>query len=193
MKDEIQIKAELIEYQHDAMIEFYKTYNRLFVNKVLLRLCESCFPLFPPSLANFVLSERRPDARVRNVVIRLDRKAYPNLWQFYKDLPYGARSTVIVNVLNRFVQIADANKQLMESAYWGTLSDEGPGLTPSQEAAAAPAPAAEGSHSSMHESQPVALPEGEAKHQEEPVKMEASQVSQESEADDPLENFKVSL
>lgn len=39
-KDVVQIKAELYEHQHDALMTFYDTYPRLFVNKLLLRLCE---------------------------------------------------------------------------------------------------------------------------------------------------------
>jgi hypothetical protein len=40
MKDKVQIKASVIAGHHDALIEFYGRFNRLFVNKLLLKLCE---------------------------------------------------------------------------------------------------------------------------------------------------------
>ena len=40
MKDTVQIKAGLVAGQHDALIDFYGRFNRLFVNKLLLKLCE---------------------------------------------------------------------------------------------------------------------------------------------------------
>ena len=35
MKDTVQIKAGLVAGQHDALIDFYGRFNRLFVNKLL--------------------------------------------------------------------------------------------------------------------------------------------------------------
>lgn len=50
MKDVIQVKTELVEHQHDALLQFYKDYPRLYVSTVLLRLGESCLPSYPQHL-----------------------------------------------------------------------------------------------------------------------------------------------
>ena len=53
MKDTVQIKAGLVAGQHDALIDFYGRFNRLFVNKLLLKLCEGVIQDYEPSLALF--------------------------------------------------------------------------------------------------------------------------------------------
>ncbi|MCF5374177.1 hypothetical protein [Pseudomonas syringae] len=118
MKDVVMIRLTLIEDQHDALITFYDTYHRLYVNKLLLMLCEGCLPLWPPTLAHFETTAPLTGARERKIVIRLSRDRYPIFWKFYKDLPYGARSVVIINLMNRYAQLAEADKRLMDSIYW---------------------------------------------------------------------------
>lgn len=124
MKDTIQIKTELVQFQHDALLDFYKTYPRLIVNKLLLRLCEGCLPLYPPTLANFVFTEPMPSAERRSVVIRIQKAEFPSLWQFYTDLPHGARAYVMVNVFNSYVQHAETDRGVLEKAYWKRLTPE---------------------------------------------------------------------
>lgn len=53
MKDSVQIKGNLVAGEHDALIEFYMRFSRLFVNKLLLKLCEGVIPDYEPSLALF--------------------------------------------------------------------------------------------------------------------------------------------
>lgn len=120
MKDVVQVKTEIIEHQHDALIEFYEVYPRLFANKVLLKLGESFLDMHPPTLADFETLRPAPQSTRRNIVIRIDKMEFPKLWDFYRKLPYGSRKTVIVNVLNTYAQIAEADKAVMEKAYWGT-------------------------------------------------------------------------
>ena len=118
MKDVTQVKTELVEHQHDALLQFYKDYPRLYVSTVLLRLGESCLPSYPPTLAQFVTTPAQQGAEKRAVVIRIKRDEYPGLWAFYNDLPYGARTTVLINVLNWYATIAESDKTLLEKAYW---------------------------------------------------------------------------
>ena len=118
MKDVIQVKTSLVEHQHDALLQFYKDYPRLYVSTVLLRLGESCLPSFPPTLAQFVTSPAQQGADTRAVVIRIKRDEYPALWAFYNDLPYGARTNVLINVLNWYATMAEGDKTLLEKAYW---------------------------------------------------------------------------
>lgn len=118
MKDVIQVKTLLVEHQHDALLQFYKDYPRLYVSTVLLRLGESCLPSFPPTLAQFVTTPAQQGAQTRAVVIRIKREEYPALWAFYNDLPYGARTNVLINVLNWYATMAEADKTLLEKAYW---------------------------------------------------------------------------
>lgn len=118
MKDIIQIKTELVEFQHDALIAFYNTYPRLIVNKLLLRLCEGCLRLFPPTLADFIVTPAMPNAERRAVVIRIHKREFPELWQFYTELPYGARAHVMLNIMNRHAQHAETDRSVLETAYW---------------------------------------------------------------------------
>lgn len=118
MKDVIQVKTELVEHQHDALLQFYKDYPRLYVSTVLLRLGESCLPSYPPTLAQFVTTPAQQGAEKRAVVIRIKRDEYPGLWAFYNELPYGARTNVLINVLNWYATIAESDKTLLEKAYW---------------------------------------------------------------------------
>ncbi|MPQ69415.1 hypothetical protein [Pseudomonas sp. MWU12-2323] len=138
MKDVVQIKAELVEHQHDALMTFYDTYPRLFVNKLLLRLCEGCMADYPPSLAQFTTSEPLALAKKRKVVIRLNKSLSPAFWEFYKGLPYGARSVVIINLMNHYAQIAEADKQLLERVYWSSASESPPTLPTPQPAITTP-------------------------------------------------------
>ncbi|MCV4077134.1 hypothetical protein OD785_23195, partial [Pseudomonas aeruginosa] len=71
MKDVVQIKAELFEGQHDALIAFYETYPRLFVNKLLLRLCEAFMPAYKPNLSFFRPHPAAPGAKSRKIAIRV--------------------------------------------------------------------------------------------------------------------------
>lgn len=135
MKDVVQIKAELFEHQHDALMTFYDTYPRLFVNKLLLRLCEGCIPDYPPSLAQFTTSAPSPGAKKRKVVIRLSKSLSPAFWVFYKDLPYGARSVVIINLMNHYAQLAEADKRLMERVYWSGAAAASSVVLPNSEPA----------------------------------------------------------
>lgn len=124
MKDVVQIKAELFEGQHDALIAFYETYPRLFVNKLLLRLCEVFMPAYKPNLSFFTPHPSAHGANSRKVAIRIDRDQCPLFWQFYKELPYGSRVLVAINLMNHYVQMVEGDKQMLERVYWkGTMED----------------------------------------------------------------------
>lgn len=119
MSSEIHVKAELIEGQHDAAIEFYASYSRHFVSKLVLRLAESLITEYPPSIANFLLAAPLQGAQIKKISLRINSDEHPHMWSFYKDLPYGGKSSVLANVLNSFIQMAEADKRIMERAYWG--------------------------------------------------------------------------
>lgn len=124
MKDVVQIKAELFEGQHDALIAFYETYPRLFVNKLLLRLCEAFMPTYKPNLSFFRPHPATPGAKSRKIAIRVDKDLCPMFWQFYKELPYGSRVLVAINLMNHYVQMVEGDRQMLEQVYWkGTLDD----------------------------------------------------------------------
>ncbi|KQW19824.1 MULTISPECIES: hypothetical protein [Pseudomonas] len=121
MKDSVQIKAELFEGRHDALLGFYERYSRLFVNKLLLKLCEGIMPSYKPSLALF---DQQPDggnAKGRKVSILIDKESSPLMFAFYCGLPYGSRTMVIVNLMNSYVQVAEADPKLMERLYWDSF------------------------------------------------------------------------
>ncbi|MFL1449120.1 hypothetical protein ACI77O_12065 [Pseudomonas tritici] len=118
MKTTVQIKGELIKGQHDALIDFYAQYPRLFVNKLLLKLCEGCMPLYPPKLAQFASNRTQQNEKPKNVAIRIDKSEHPVFWKFYKGLPYGAKASFIVNLMNHYVQLAEADRTLLENLYW---------------------------------------------------------------------------
>lgn len=123
MKDTVQIKASLVAGQHDALIDFYGRFNRLFVNKLLLKLCEGVIPDYEPSLALFQ-SNVLEDALVsRKVAIRIEKDKHPLMWAFYKDLPYGSRTMVIVNLMNHYATLAEADPSIMEKTYWSRRPD----------------------------------------------------------------------
>lgn len=126
MKDTVQIKASLITGQHDALIDFYGRFNRLFVNKLLLKLCEGVIHDYEPSLALFQ-SNVLEDARVaRKVAIRIEKDKHPLMWAFYKDLPYGSRTMVIVNLMNHYATLAEADPSIMENTYWSKRPEASP-------------------------------------------------------------------
>lgn len=119
MKDKLQIKTTLFEFQHDALMAFYETYPKMVANKVLLRLCEACLPIYPPTLAHFNCSEPKQDAKTRKVSIAFSKEESPLLWDFYNnELPHGARANVMTNILNAYAQYAEADKTILENAYW---------------------------------------------------------------------------
>lgn len=123
MKDKVQIKANLFEGQHDALIDFYGRFNRLFVNKLLLKLCEGVIPDYEPSLALFQSSVPEGATVARKVAIRIEKDKHPLMWDFYKDLPYGSRTMVIVNLMNQYATLAEADPSIMENTYWSRRSD----------------------------------------------------------------------
>ena len=126
MKDTVQIKAELFEGQHDALIAFYESYPRLFVNKLLLRLCEAFMPTYKPNLALFQPHPEVASGKARKIAIRLEKDKCPLFWQFYKDLPYGSRVLVIVNLMNNYVQMVESNRALLEcETAWKTFQIPG--------------------------------------------------------------------
>jgi hypothetical protein len=148
MKAVVQIKAELFEGQHDALIAFYETYPRLFVNKLLLRLCEVLMPAYKPNLSFFTPHPEAPGATPRKVAIRIDKDQCPLFWEFYKQLPYGSRKLVAINLMNHYVQMVEGDKQMLERVYWKGTMEELPAVASVKEAQREiqqPEPSAEGS------------------------------------------------
>lgn len=125
MKDTVQIKASLIVGQHDALIEFYGRFNRLFVNKLLLKLCEGVINDYGPSLALFQSNVMGDVEVARKVAIRIEKDKHPLMWAFYKDLPYGSRTMVIINLMNHYATLAEADATIMEKTYWSQRPDGG--------------------------------------------------------------------
>lgn len=125
MKDTVQIKASLIVGQHDALIEFYGRFNRLFVNKLLLKLCEGVINDYEPSLALFQSNVMGDVEVARKVAIRIEKDKHPLMWAFYKDLPYGSRTMVIINLMNHYATLAEADATIMEKTYWSQRPDGG--------------------------------------------------------------------
>jgi len=122
MKESVQIKAVLFEGRHDALLGFYSRYSRLFVNKLLLKLCEGIMPNFKPSLALFDQHPENAHEKGRKVSILIEKKSSPLMYAFYCDLPYGSRTMVIVNLMNSYVQLAEADARLMERLYWDSFN-----------------------------------------------------------------------
>lgn len=118
MKESVQIKAVLFEGCHDALLGFYERYNRLFVNKLLLKLCEGIMPDYKPTLALFDQNSDVGKVKGRKVSILIEKKSSPLMYAFYCGLPYGSRTMVIVNLMNSYVQLAEADAKLMERLYW---------------------------------------------------------------------------
>lgn len=199
MTDVVQIRAQLIEHQHDALISFYDTYPRLFVNKLLLRLCEWCLTQYPPTLAHFVSTPEMQGATKRQVVIRLDKDIYPGFWKFYKELPYGARSVVLPNVMNQYATMAEADKRLLERVYWGAGTDDAPGSKQDKATAERAQPLVEGAGESdssdlrrgkeLVEANPDRAPVGTTGKLQQP----ASAAAEPAAPHDPLDGFSVSL
>lgn len=123
MKDTVQIKANLVTGQHDALIDFYERFNRLFVNKLLLKLCEGVIADYEPTLALFQSNVPADAAVARKVAIRIEKDKHPLMWEFYKDLPYGSRTMVIVNLMNHYATLAEADPKIMENTYWSRRPD----------------------------------------------------------------------
>lgn len=123
MKESVQIKATLVAGQHDALIEFYGRYSRLFVNKLLLKLCEGVIADYEPTLALFHSNDPVGAVVARKVAIRIEKDKHPKMWAFYKDLPYGSRTMVIVNLLTHYVTLAEADPAIMENTYWSRPPD----------------------------------------------------------------------
>lgn len=117
---QVQVKAELVENEHEALNDFYNIYPKLFANKVLLALAERCLDEYPPTLANFETKQGEKARVVRSVVLRIDPEMFPKLWAFYKDLPFGSKTMVLVNVLNGYAQLAEADRSILEDAFWGS-------------------------------------------------------------------------
>jgi len=134
MKDTVQIKAGLVAGQHDALIDFYGRFNRLFVNKLLLKLCEGVIQDYEPSLALFQSSVPEGANVARKVAIRIEKDKHPRMWDFYKDLPYGSLTMVIINLMNHYATLAEADPTIMEKTYWSRRPD--PTLVVAQEPAA---------------------------------------------------------
>jgi hypothetical protein len=122
MKDSIQIKAELFEGRHDALLGFYERYNRLFASKLLLKLCEGILPKYKPNLALFDQHPKGPKVKGRRVSILIEKASSPLLYGFYCDLPYGSKTMVFINLMNSYAQLAEADPKLMESLYWDGIA-----------------------------------------------------------------------
>lgn len=131
MRETVQIKALLIEGRHDALIAFNDRYSKLFVNKLLLRLCEGIIPTCKPSLALFDEQAQSGEKHGRVVAIKIHKATSPLMFAFYESLPYGSRMAVMVNLMNSYVQLAEADPKLMEQLFWGG-SEVNPDPAPAQ-------------------------------------------------------------
>jgi len=60
------------------------------------------------------------------VAIRLSKESHPVFYEFYKNLPYGSRRIVMVNLMNHYAQLAEADRSLLEKVCWsgGGKDDE---------------------------------------------------------------------
>lgn len=55
-------------------------------------------------------------------------------WQFYKELPYGSRVLVAINLMNHYVQMVEGDRQMLERVYWKGTLEELPAVATVQEA-----------------------------------------------------------
>jgi hypothetical protein len=114
----IQIKTELVEGEHDALLDFYKLYPKVFANKLLVRLCEGFMPIYKPNLSFFLPTPRAKDAKVRKITIKLDQVACPKFFEFYANLPHGSKGIVLVKLINHYAQLVEGDRTLLEKMYW---------------------------------------------------------------------------
>lgn len=134
MRETVHIKALLIEGRHDALIAFHKRYNKLFFSKLLLRLGEGIIQTYKPSLALFDEQAQSGNKDGRVVSIRIHKAKSPRMFAFYESLPHGARMAVMVNLMNNYVQLAEADPKMMEQLFWGD-DDQKPEAAPVQKEA----------------------------------------------------------
>lgn len=130
IKSLVQLRLEVYEGQHDALVTFYKTYPKVFVNKLLLRICEAFLPKYEPSLALYEPNHAPKLGESKKISVRLSKEKCPLLWDFYMNLDYGCRGHVMVNLMDRYVQILEADRSMLENFHWRgeVTSPESPAL-----------------------------------------------------------------
>lgn len=133
MKETVQIKALLVEGRHDALLAFIERYNKLFANKLLLRICEGVLPKYTPTLALFDDRASAEAKEGRTLNIKIHKASSPLMFQFYESLPFGTRMPVMVNLMNHYVQLVEADKKLMENLYWNVAAPKPEATQPQPE------------------------------------------------------------
>ena len=118
MKDKIGVVAYLLEHYHDALIEFNKTYPRTVANSVIMQICDGCLEAYPPKLTDYTICEPQAGTKPIKVTFRIDRTTHPRLWRLYKKLPYGNKAAIIINIMNRHMQLAETEPSIFEKLCW---------------------------------------------------------------------------
>ena len=143
------VVGHLVEARHTALIEMANSLSGKLRNHFILKIAEACLEKYPIKMSDYVSS--RDDVGKGTLKITIREDLYPRMYSRYKDLPHGIRSTVIMNLLNRYAElmagapdIVDEAVKLLDAASLnnGVKSIEsveaGAGQSPSQDVTAEP-------------------------------------------------------
>lgn len=109
------VRGGLTPGPHDSLIEMLGHQSRRISNHLILNIAEACVDRWPLTVADY--NQPRNEAVV-NVPVKFTVRndLYPKLYQRYKSLAQSIRTTVFLNMLNRYAELARVDPEGISAA-----------------------------------------------------------------------------
>lgn len=109
------VVGHLVESRHTALAEMANSLSGKLRNHFILKIAEACLEAYPITMTDY-LSSRDEVGKGTPLKITIREDLYPRMYSRYKDLPHGIRSTVIMNLLNRYAELMAGAPEIVDEA-----------------------------------------------------------------------------
>ncbi|KZN20601.1 MULTISPECIES: hypothetical protein [Pseudomonas] len=99
------VRGGLTPGPHDALIEMRGQQSHRIANHLILNIGEACVERWPLTVADYNQPLGTAELKVP-VKFTVRNDMYPRLYQRYKSLAPAVRTTVFLNMLNRYAELA---------------------------------------------------------------------------------------
>lgn len=109
------VVGHLVESRHAALVEMTNSLSGKLRNHFILKIAEACLEKYPIRMSDYS-SARDEVGKGTPLKITIREDLYPRMYSRYKDLPHGIRSTVIMNLLNRYAELMAGAPEIVDEA-----------------------------------------------------------------------------
>lgn len=109
------VVGHLVESRHAALVEMTNSLSGKLRNHFILKIAEACLEKYPIRMSDYS-SARDEVGKGIPLKITIREDLYPRMYSRYKDLPHGIRSTVIMNLLNRYAELMAGAPEIVDEA-----------------------------------------------------------------------------